>query len=168
VLAQKLCAAVNGKVSPRPGMAYLAALLHNFGYLLLGHLFPQEFALLNRAATKYPDSPIIELENTIIGATHMELGVWLMQAWNMPDEITISIREHHNEHYHDLHCVYPNLVLIANRLLAEVEIGDEKQTEIPSGIKDYLQLDEDKVKQIFEDLMSVGQGLDYMALQMAA
>ena len=149
-------------------MTYLAGLLHNFGFLLLGHLFPQDFALLNKAATKYADTPIVELEHTLLGVTHMELGVWLMQAWNMPDEVVYAIREHHNEHYHDIHSVYPNLILIANRLLKEVEMGDEQSSEIPESLLLSLQLKRDDLSSIFEQVMDVGQGLDYMALQMAA
>ena len=168
VLTQKLAAAVRGPHKARPGMAYLGGLLHNFGFLLLGHLFPQEFMMLNKAITKFPNNSVIDLENTVVGVTHMELGVWLMKAWNMQDEIMLSIREHHNEHYRDSHCVYPNLVLVANRLLHDMEFGDETTGEIPQGIIDHLDLDMEKVQQIFEETLSEGQGLEYMALQMAA
>ncbi len=168
VLCQKLTKAIKGKLKPRPGMAYLAGLLHNFGLLLLGHLFPKDFQLLNKAATQYPETSIIELEHTMIGTTHMEIGVWLMQAWNMPDEIVISLREHHNEHYHDIHSVYPNIIMLANRMLADVEIGDEISTELPQSILNSLLIDKDEATQIFEEVMGIGQGLEYMALQMAA
>ncbi len=168
VLTQKLTAAVKGPHKARPGMAYLCGLLHNFGFLLLGHLFPQEFMMLNKAITKFPNNSVIDLENTVVGVTHMELGVWLMKAWNMQDEIVLSIREHHNEYYRDAHCVYPNLVLVANRLLHEMEFGDEISSTIPQGLIDHLGLDMDKVQQILEQTLSEGQGLEYMALQMAA
>ena len=168
VLCQKLCKAVSAKVQVRPGMAYLCGLLHNIGFLLLGHMFPQDFALLNKAATKYKESPVIELENTMIGVTHMELGVWLMQAWNMPEELIIAIREHHNEHYHDAHSAYANLILVANRMLSEMEIGEELSDQLPQSVLSALGLEEDRAREIYESLMSSGQGLDYMAVQMAA
>jgi len=168
VLSQKFASAVKGPHKARPGTAYLCGLLHNFGFLLLGHLFPQEFMMLNKAITKFPNNSVIDLENTVVGVTHMELGVWLMKAWNMQDEIVFSIREHHNEHYRDSHCVYPNLVLVANRMLHDMEFGDELSSTIPQGIIDHLGLDMDKVREIFEKTISEGQGLEYMALQMAA
>jgi len=167
-LCQKLAEILNSKNKPKPGMTYLTGLLHNFGVLLLGHYFPTDFNILNKAATKYPNDSIIELEHTLIGATHMELGVWLMQAWNMPDEIIISIREHHNEHYHGLDSVYPNLIRLANHMLAEVEIGDELNTEIPDSLLQSLDIDRERVKEVFERLMGNEAGLDQMAGQMAA
>lgn len=167
-LCQKLTAVVEAKIRPKPGMAYLTGLLHNIGILLLGHLFSKDFLLLNRAATKYPENSIIELEYTMIGVTHMELGVWLTQAWNMPEEIVISIREHHNEHYHDVYSVYPNLILLANRLLSDVEIGDEVSSELPQGLLDALSIEQSKVTEVFNEVMNVCQGLENMARQMAA
>ena len=33
---------------PEAGLTYLAGLLHNFGYLLLAHVFPPHFSLICR------------------------------------------------------------------------------------------------------------------------
>lgn len=168
VLCQKLCKVVKGPERARPGIAYLAGLLHNFGFLLLGHLFPQDFAMLNKAATRYPDTSVTELEHTMIGVTHMELGVWLMEAWQMPEEIVTAIREHHNEQYCNQYSLYANLVMVANRLLREVDIGDELVSDLPDGILTRHKLDPVQVHAIFEEVIGAGQGLDYLAEEMAA
>lgn len=168
VLCEKLCQAVGSEIKPDPATAYLCGLLHNFGFLVLGHLFPQEFTMLNQAATKYPDSSIIDLEHTIVGVTHMEMGAWLMQAWNLPEEVVVVVREHHNEHYHDTHSVYANLAVIANRMLVDLDLGDEKSNEFPTSIVNALELDTALARNIHENIIESSQGLDSIATQLAA
>ena len=45
-MVQALSSALPAEIRPPAGLAYLAGLLHNFGHLLLGHLFKQEFLIL--------------------------------------------------------------------------------------------------------------------------
>lgn len=167
-LVQRLGKEVNSAHQPRPGMAYLAGLLHNFGFLLLGHLFPGEFALLNKAIERNPKAPIIALESGVLGITHMELGVWLMEAWDMPGELITAIKEHHNDQYNGVHAVYANLVLIANRMLYTIGSGEEVGSKLPGAMLRNLGLTEESVLKTFEEVMSKRESLDYMAIQMVA
>ncbi len=167
-LMQKLGNAVTTLHRPRPGMAYLAGLLHNMGILLLGHLFRKEFNMLSKALKDNPETELIELELQVLGVTHTELGVWLMEAWNLPSELIIAVREHHNPDYRDTHAVYPNLILIANRLLSPLAMGDEISDALPEHILQELGLSNDSVIEIFDMIIENREGLDYMALQMAA
>jgi len=165
---QKLGNAVTNTHRPRPGMAYLSGLLHNMGILLLGHLFRKEYNLLTRTLKENPGAELIELEQQVLGVTHMELGVWLMESWNLPDELIIAVKEHHNTHYNDTHSVYPNLILISNRMLSAMEMGDEVSDALPAELLDELGLTSEQVIEIFETIVENKEGLDYMALQMAA
>jgi len=167
-LVQKLGAAVKGNLRPRPGMAYLAGLLHNMGILLLGHLFRKEFDLLTKALKDNPEADLVSLEQQVLGVTHMEMGVWLMEAWHLPDELIIAVREHHDASYKDTHAIYPNLILISNRLLNSLEMGDEISNALPQKMLDELGLTIDGVLEIFDKVLESREGLDYMALQMAA
>jgi HD-like signal output (HDOD) protein/prolyl-tRNA editing enzyme YbaK/EbsC (Cys-tRNA(Pro) deacylase) len=167
-LVQKLGNAIHSIQRPRPGMAYLAGLVHNMGILLLGHLFKKEFAMLTKAIKENPDTELIELEQQVLGVTHSEMGVWLMEAWNLPSELIIAVREHHNPDYRDTHAVYPNLVLISNRLLHTMKMGDEVTSELPEKVLQELGLTEEDVMDIFELIANNSEGLDYMAMQMAA
>ncbi len=167
-LVQKLGHSIPGFHRPRPGMAYLAGLLHNVGILLLGHLFKKEFNILTKAVKDNPETELIELEQQVLGVTHAELGVWLLEAWNLPDELIIAVREHHNPDYHDTHAVYPNLVLIGNRMLSAMEMGDEVTDVLPENLLTELGLTAEGVAEIFDMIISNKDGLDYMAMQMAA
>jgi len=168
MLVQRLSAVVATVNRPRPGQAYLAGLLQNIGLLALGQLFPEEFAMLNKAVNKYPDVPLCELEKKVLGVTHSEVGGWLMEAWDMPGELLIAVREHHDPEYSESHATYANLALLSNRLLSTVDVGDELNDELPNSILKRLGMDSAKVLAIFEKLLKDREGLDYMAVQMAA
>lgn len=153
---------------PAPGLAYLSGLLHNFGLLLLGDLFAPEFYWLDKAVAQHPDSDLADLETEILGVSHTQLAVWLMEHWNLPPEVVTAAREHHNPDYAQLHAVYPQLVLIANRLLRRVDIGEAAGTELPPGVLRALSLSEHQAEQVLATVLEAGDGLDQLAGQLAA
>ena len=167
-LAQGLCNAMPRKIRPRAGTAYLCGLLHNFGFLILGYLFPREFAMLNSAVSKDPTTPVIDIEKRLLGSTHMEIGSWLMQAWNMPPEIIVTISEHHNPTYSGPHDEYAKLVLLADILLKSHEIGDAATVELPMDILDSLGINEGHALSILEKTIQGRDELENMARQLAA
>ena len=82
-LAQQLAQAMPTAKRLKPGMAYLAGLLHNIGFLVLNLFFKSEFEWLNKVITANPTNSILAIEQRLLGISHMELGAWLMQAWKM-------------------------------------------------------------------------------------
>ncbi len=123
ILVQKLGAVLPAARRPSAGLCYLCGLLHDFGILLLGHLFPPEFKLLNNMARANPDRSISELESRLLGMGqardfltmgHARVGAWLMQAWRMPEELHITLLEHHNPDYRGAFEVLVHLVQLAD------------------------------------------------------
>jgi len=177
-LTQRLARLMPIEQRPKPAMAYLTGLLHNFGFLLLGHMFQPEFYLLNKLVATHPDTPVIELEHQVIGMGqakdviemgHAQLGAWLMEAWRLPDEVTVTVREHHSEHYQGEHAVFVKLVKVANHLLKRVNIGDESDCELPLYILSELGLDETMVMDDFTSLIETEfEDVEAIAKQMAA
>ncbi|WP_126454303.1 HDOD domain-containing protein [Sulfuriflexus mobilis] len=177
-LAQRLARMMPADKRPKPGMAYLCGLLHNFGFLLLGHLFQPEFYLLNKLAAANPKTPISELERRVLGMGrakdviemgHAQMGAWLMEAWNMPAEVVAAVREHHHDDYKGEHAVFVRLVKLANHLLKRIDIGDETNSHIPDKLLTELGLDEDTVIDDFEMLVEDKmEEVTAMAKQMAA
>ncbi|MEJ2344697.1 MAG: HDOD domain-containing protein [Gammaproteobacteria bacterium] len=168
VLAQRLAGMLSSSKRPRPGMAYLAGLLHNFGFLALGQLFPEDYKILSSAVSARPDESVGVLERDLLGVSHQEIGGWLMEAWNMPPELIVTVREHHDERFRGDLAVYPNLVLIANRMLKTLNVGDEPGGDLPGELLWALGLSEDDVLYAFDNVIQNREGLDFMALQMAA
>jgi HD-like signal output (HDOD) protein len=127
VLSQKIGACMPAARRPQPGFSYLCGLLHDFGVLLLGHLFLPEFRLLNKFAAANPDKTLTELEGRLLGMGgardllamgHARIGAWLMEAWNMPEAIAITLLEHHNPEYRGEHEVSVHLIQLSDLILS--------------------------------------------------
>ncbi len=131
-------------ICPRPGLAYMGGLLHNFGYLLLGYVFPARFFLLNRFVAVNTHLSLDQVEYYVLGTKHTHIGAWLMQAWKMPEELTATVRWHDREDCSQPYAEYPNLVLIANRLLYRLDIGHEPTGKLPNNILSSLQLTQEQ------------------------
>lgn len=175
-LVQALAKRMPPSQRPQPGMVYLAGLLHNFGFLLLGHLFPPEFKLLNKLVAAHPESPVTALEKCVLGMGqaqnllemgHARIGSWLMQSWQMPTEIIITLQEHHNPAYAGDHAVYPHLVMIADHVLKGRDIGDAPDAELPPMSLDVAGLSADTVLEVVDQLFENCGALDSMARQLA-
>lgn len=175
-LVQALAKRMPPASRPQPGVVYLAGLLHNFGFLLLGHLFPPEFKLLNKLVAAHPESPVTALEKCVLGMGqaqnllemgHAQIGSWLMQSWQMPEEIIITLREHHNPAYTGDHAVFPHLIMVADHVLKGREIGDAPDACLPPLSLEMIGLEEDAVFEIAEHLFEDCTSLDMMARQLA-
>jgi len=153
VLVQKLGAILSHDIRPSAGLCYLSGLLHDFGILLLGHLFPPEFKLLNNMASANPGQPVSELECRLLGMGqardmlamgHARVGAWLMQAWKMPEELRTALLEHHNADYRGANEVVVHLVQLADFIyphMAELPTA----SEIPGQNLVVLQLAPERV-----------------------
>ena len=167
-LMQALGRAMPEPIRPRPGLTFLAGLLHNFGHLLQGHLFKQEFLKINAALEKNPEKSVVSIEQEILGADHCQVGSWLMKAWHLPEEIIATAFEHHNENYVGPHAVYVHLALVADRMLKTHGIGDSESHDVPPAILAALKLDEVQVIMVMNRLLEGSDGLNAMAQQLAA
>ncbi|MEE9343585.1 MAG: HDOD domain-containing protein [Gammaproteobacteria bacterium] len=166
-LIEMLTHLIPGKKRPYRGTAYLAGLLQNIGWLALGNAFHPEFFILNKMAEANPDIPAKDLEKNVLGVTHDQIGAWLMEAWGMPEELTVAIQHHHNEGYWDQHAIYPQLTLIASRLLATYGIGSSDNIELPLFSLELLGLEETKARLATEDLLTKSQDLDALATMLS-
>jgi len=175
-LVQTLAKRIPPQTRPQPGMVYLAGLLHNFGFLLLGHLFPPEFKLLNKLVAAHPESPVTALEKCVLGMGqaqnmlemgHAQIGAWLMYSWHMPDEIIVTLREHHNPDYSGEHAILAHLVMIADHVLKGLEIGDAPDADLPLRSLEIVGLSEDTIRELAEQLFENCSSLDMMARQLA-
>ena len=165
-LTQKLADRVAPESQPSHGIMYMAGLLHNIGFLLLGHLFQDEFKLLNKSIEENSSLPITVLEERVLGLSHAELGVWLMREWSMPAELIVATYEHHNPSYRGQHFVYPNLILIANRLLRRHEMGDESESQIPKPLLIKLGLNEVLLETVLDEVMENREAIETMVQEL--
>lgn len=139
---------------PRLGIVYLAGLLHNFGYLVLAHTFPPNFANICRHMEANRAISHVAIENHLIGISREQVSAWLMQAWNMPEEVCTALRHQQDGNYCGPHDVYANLIYVAMRLLRRHGIGDAPPEQIDSALYEKLGLDPQLCEEIISTLAS--------------
>ena len=83
------------KIRPEDEQIFLAGMLHDIGYLALAHLAPKRSDELHDALAAAPDTPALELEQSMLDICHDELGAELARHWKLPDEIVEILRYHH-------------------------------------------------------------------------
>ena len=167
-LMQHLANAMPKQRRPKPGIAYLAGLLHDIGFLALNLFFKNEHAWLNKMIDANPDQSVLDMEKRLLGVSHNELGAWLMQAWCMPEELIVTVDQHHNLDYHGPHAVYARLLNLSERLLKMHNMSDADSDEIPPELLEHLGLEEEQIFLITDDVLTGGDTLKEMAHAISA
>ena len=103
---------------PARGLAYLAGLLNNFGYLILGHVFPPHFSLLCRFTEANTHIPASYIDQHLFGMTRDQISSQLMSSWQLPEEIVRAIRWQQFPAYQGSYANYANLLCLTHHLTA--------------------------------------------------
>ncbi|MEP1214566.1 MAG: HDOD domain-containing protein [Marinobacter sp.] len=159
------------------GLAYLCGLLHNFGLLLIGHLFPQEFSELNTLREANPEASMHSLEQQVFGADdsqqmlavgHGAIGGILHRLWELPDPVVKAAGMHQQQGYQGEHENYVLMVQLANGLLKEKGIGDELNLDDLHALATPLGLSDADVTSLSEEIDKVSGDLDALALSLSS
>lgn len=148
---------------PGFGMAYLAGLLNNFGYLVLAEVFPPYFQNVNRHFETNPHIPASSIEQHIVGVSSCQICSWLMEAWNMPDEIVVAMRQQNNPFYEGEHSAYPKLIYVARQMLFNKGFPGGTYQAIPNSVFESLHLDKDAAEITVENILESSEDLDAIA-----
>ena len=182
MLSQAIARKVGDISRVNPSTAYLGGLLHNMGVLLIGHLFPPEFKMLNKLVENHPGDSLQVLEKRIIGLGqakqvielgHSQIGSWLMENWNMPAEIVACCEHHHDDNYSGEYADYVQIVQVSNQLLAREGIGDCGVVEGTEGLSSgalqaFNVLSAEELEALFINVMEMCGEIDELAGRMAA
>jgi HD-like signal output (HDOD) protein len=76
--------------------AFAAGLLHDAGQLVLMSRMPQPYAEATRRAVA-GRRPLHEAEREVLGASHAEVGAYLLGLWGLPPPIVEAVAFHHQE-----------------------------------------------------------------------
>lgn len=154
---------ITGAQRPVFGLAYLAGLLHNFGTLVLAHVFPPHFNLLCRVQEVNPSLDSSIVERHLLGITGGQIAAQLMENWNMPEEITSAIRQYKNPSTASHHAVYSQVLWLARQLLIERGIGLGASEPVTADLYRQLGLDAKRVNERFDQLVANGDSVLEMA-----
>ncbi|NVD36048.1 HDOD domain-containing protein [Marinobacter lutaoensis] len=148
---------------PLFGLAYLAGLLHNFGYLLLAQVFPPHFKLVCRSLEVNPDIDSSVTEHYLLGITREQMAAQLMENWGMPDEVTLAIRYQKNPGYDGPHNVYARLLWLGRQLLTQRGVALGAGQVVGDDVYDGLGLDRTRVEAQFDELVESKDSIMAMA-----
>jgi HD-like signal output (HDOD) protein len=168
VLSQSIAAKITNQPDLKAGTAYLYGLLHNIGFLALGHIFSKELVTFNRTVESQNNIPINDLEKNILGVSHTKVGSLLMKSWDMPKEFGIIVENHHNSNYEGPHQVYSHISYIANALLKSIDIGDASDFSLPLHLLKKYDLSESQLKDMLDIVVQWQENLDHLASQLVA
>lgn len=148
---------------PGFGMAYLSGLLNNFGTLILAEVFPPYFANISRHCDVNPHVAKASVEQHLIGVSSCQIASWLMETWNMPEEVAIALRHQHNPSYNGDYSLYPKLIFVARQLLANKGFGGGSYQEISGSLMEELHLDPETAEITVENILESAEDLQAIA-----
>ena len=148
---------------PSSGLACLAGLLHNFGYLVLAHIFPPHFSAICRHVEANPTISHVAIDHHLLGVTREQISAWLLQLWNMPAEVCAGIRFQHEPDYDGEHSAYANLIYIAMRVLRTHGIGDAPPEEVPPTMYERFDLNPEDVMAAVQKVVASEEALKQIA-----
>ncbi|WP_437880045.1 aminoacyl-tRNA deacylase and HDOD domain-containing protein [Pseudomonas sp. LRF_L74] len=150
---------------PESGLTYLAGLLHNFGYLVLAHVFPPHFSLICRHQEVNPHVTPNYIEQHLLGITREQISAWLMRFWDMPEELAVALRYQNDPHYQGPQAAYANLVCLAVNMLRNHGIGSGPRQEIPETLYEALGISREKADEALSKVLQAEAALRDLAAQ---
>ncbi len=131
---------------------FIAGLLHDLGSLILYFQFPVESKLILEKA-KYDRHRVIELENQLIGFSHINVGAELLRNWELPDSLYESVRYYRHpdraKHY-KLDAYILNLATILTDFFTETGRIQDAYSKIPEATLTMLNIKKQDIEQILE------------------
>lgn len=73
---------------------FLSGLVHDIGYLILAAGLPEQYSALLQSARE-SGHPVWELEQAELGASHAEVGAYLLGLWGLPMPAIEAVALHH-------------------------------------------------------------------------
>lgn len=162
-LMKKLSDQLPSKEGVLPQEVFLAGLLHNIGFPLFGHQFPDQFKHLTSLIEINTNLATFNLESFALGVNHAEIGNWLMNAWSMPRVISTIVYHHHNPCYRGDHYRLNLLTYLNDCLLGQIGVGDGVNQECGEAVFLALELEQDDCQAALKQIQDEIENIQAMA-----
>ncbi len=124
--------------------AHIAGLLHDIGKAVVVQYFPEAVAPIARLVLE-DNVSVIDAEREIMdGHTHCDIGAWLAERWELPEDLVISIAHHHTPEAAPPKHVLTHATHLADAICNRVGIramNAEVSSEISPVVAQHLDVD---------------------------
>lgn len=168
MLMEHFAQRLNSDCNVNPNTAFLCGLLHDFGIVVIGHLFSRHAILINQMLRANPENSLLEIEQQILGTSHTIVGAWLMDHWQLPKVVQTVVLNHHNPNYTGAYCNYVHLSNLADCALKDQYPTDCGTAEIPVSIMENLGFTQEDVEFALDKLSKIRADLNQFASTLAA
>lgn len=108
-----------------PERLFVSGLLHDIGRLLIFIKLPTQAQQIIDVQHKKPERDLSEIEKSILGFDHAELGQVLCESWQLPESLSVAIANHHGMRLNDEYQLESSILHVANLMAHALEIGEE-------------------------------------------
>lgn len=133
--------------------AFVGGMLHELGIQLMIKYFYFEFQKIVQSAN-FNGKNYSELEKQILGISHAEMGSFLAEEWNLPQELCYSIQFHHNPSSAPENKELVALIHLADFMTQKFQVRDffwDKEYNFDSNIIEILGFESGGIFQSFID-----------------
>ena len=168
--AEALARCMPRKSRVSPGIAYLCGLLHNFGFLVLAHVFPPHFqvTMAHRAANAHLPPNLIEQE--LLGISGEQIAGALLEQWSLPTAVHRAVRyQSAPESAGDCQSAAQLLALTRQVLASNGVLAGEPHDPLREAqLYESLVLDREMAKEAIDVIIESSDELAEMAKRMAS
>ncbi|MFC1564624.1 HDOD domain-containing protein [candidate division KSB1 bacterium] len=153
-----------------PDKAFISCLLHDLGKVVLDSCFEKKYVDTVKLM-KIQKISLRDAEEQVFGCSHTDVGYWLGEKWNFPDELLESIKNHHDPTISaKRHAQLTYLTYLANIICQEEQVGlggSQLPVHLLPETFDILKLTNKKMRTIREDIQAMKEKLEAMVIAMS-
>ncbi len=138
-----------------PERLFVAGVMHDIGSLILYHQRPD--AMRDILVIAEGDEEVLyQAEMDRFGFSHASVAAYLMDSWQLPEELIFSIKWHHQPELAEKAGMEAHILFLANHLVNESEQGNfmgspRTDIAIPEAMLEVVGLSEDELFFAFEE-----------------
>lgn len=91
IMARRLARDLSYRVT---GEVFVGGLLHDMGVSILHRHFGDEYRRIV-GIVRETELTFVEAEESVLGVTHAEVGSWIAEQWNLPEQLVEAVALHH-------------------------------------------------------------------------